>query len=405
MCKTICSKKRLIKILPNLVKRIARRTLLTLGKILIFIFDRKREDSTQKCLSNIEKILVIRLDRIGDMVHSLPTLRELKYNFPSASIDVLCTPYNYPVVEGSQYVNEVLLYEKRAPLKDKIALIKRLKAKAYSMALDLEDYSLLPAVLSYLTGARLRVGYDDRGILKREGRGFLFNYPVVPDRKTYEKYYVEQCLDLLRALNLKVRSSELEKISINKDDREYINGILLTNKIFTNDFLVGIHPGKIKSEPVRQWRKEGYASIIDSIGKNYHTKIVLMGSDEDERFVRDIVDLIHYPIINLAGKTTVKQLVALLERCILLICHDSGSLHIAVAQGVPTVCIVGPGSLTRWHEISEMHMVVHKGLSCSPCNSRECPYDEYFCITTITVDEVWNAVRKMMDKIYVQAAI
>ncbi|MDI6839381.1 MAG: glycosyltransferase family 9 protein [bacterium] len=353
------------------------------GKILntLSIFLTKQSKAPHP--NEIKRILLIRIDRIGDVVLSTPALRALRERFPISHISILVSPKTQDLLLQSPYVDEVI------PYNGKIAITSLLhsknRRKKFNLAIDLHlDYPLKTALIAYLSGAKYRVGFNIAG------KSIFLNIRVMPDKK--EKHLVEHTLDLIRAVSGNISTEEPE-LSIIPEAKQYVNNFLIHNNILNNDLLVGIHPGGYY--PTQRWLPERFARVGDKIIDEYKAKIILMGGPGEEEIVEEIAsNMKHKPVIYV--REPLRNLVAIIDRCSLLICNNSGPLHIATAIGTPTVSTMGPTNPVRWWPWGDRNIVIRKHLPCNPCNKGVC--NDHKCMELITVNEVMEAVNTILTR-------
>jgi len=379
---------------------------LTVARICLRLLgDKNRLEVPPACLPPPRRVLIIRLDRVGDMVLTLPCIRELKRNLPDTQVDALCSRYNRGVIDGSPYIDNIYVYDASEGWRARWSLVQELRRRRYDMAIDLEDSALRPAILAYSTSAVIRTGFDNRTTLKNGEKGIFYTFPVRANAQTYEQYYAHQCLGLIEALGYEVHDRSPEPIPVSESDRRRMHAAIDQAKQGRKGPLVGIHPGSIPSEPGRQWAPEEFAQVVDRVSEDYGATVILLGSEKERDVAKRICQYALEEPVDFVGKTTIKELAAAIEACDMLICNDSGPFHMGIAQCTPAVCIVGPSSLKRWHGPYGNHRVVHKGLRCSPCDSRVCPYEEYYCMSTITVGEVLREVEIMFRSLRIRRTL
>jgi ADP-heptose:LPS heptosyltransferase len=197
-------------------------------------------------------------------------------------------------------------------------------------------------------------------------------------------------------------TDELIPILLTQEDQLFLDSFSKEHGISAQDFLVGINVNASEVAKERRWLPERFAELADRITLHGVTKIVLLGSRNERKYVEGVAAQMTAVPIMAAGKTTLRQMIALLSRCNLFISNDSGPVHMASAQGTPTVAIFGPESPVRYGPRGEQHRAIYKGLPCSPCisfhNAKKvhCPEPKPPCIYQITVDEIWEAVKPLL---------
>ena len=231
---------------------------------------------------------------------------------------------------------------------------------------------------------------------------FVYNINV---KMAEDEHEIDRDLRLSYAIGTK--EDEVDKnpiIIIRQWDREYAHKFLREHGISNKALLIGVQAGTSPSQRWKQWHLDRYAELCDRIVGNYSAKIVLLGSYNEERLINYVKERMKSEPITTAGKTTVKQAVAIIERCKLFICNDSGLMHISAAVGTPVIAIYGPTDYHRTAPYGDGHIIIRKDLPCSPCFRLEgvekvesCKHRK--CLELITVEEVIEAVEKRIGKL------
>ena len=320
-------------------------------------------------LSNVRKILFITLSNIGDAILTLPVLSALKDSFPKASIDVVVGPRPQEVFRKDPRVNKVFIYDKHTGLKDKITFIKKLKAEKYDLAIDMKA-SFLPVLI--------RAKYRSA---------------LLPVARSGIKHKRLIHLESLRPFGLIYKQQK--NIYIDDEARKKIENILQTSGIKNTDIIIGVCPGS-KSH-LKQWKKQGFADVINSILKNPQYKVILIGDTNEAGLSKKIAARIKQPgLIDLTGKTSLNELFALVEKFNLLLTGDSAGMHIASDLGVKVVAIFGPTDPEEYGPRGKEDIVIRKDLKCSPCKKAQCKFGTHECMAVISAEEVLFAIRKIL---------
>ncbi|PIP68610.1 MAG: hypothetical protein CO035_01110 [Candidatus Omnitrophica bacterium CG_4_9_14_0_2_um_filter_42_8] len=320
-------------------------------------------------LSNVRKILFITLSNIGDVILTLPVLSALKDNFPEAGIDIVVGPRPREVFKKDPRANRVFIYDKYAGFKDKITFIKKLKAEKYDLAIDMKA-SLLPLLI----GAKYRSA-------------------IFPIARSGIKHKRLIHLESLRPFGLIYKKQK--NIYIDDEARKKIEDILQTSGIKDADIIIGVCPGS-KSH-LKQWKKQGFASVINSILGNSQYKVILIGDTNEAGISKEIAAAVRQQgVIDLTGKTSLNELFALIEKFNLLLTGDSASLHIASDLGVRVAAIFGPTDPEEYGPRGKEDAVMRKDLKCSPCKKAQCKFGTHECMTAISAEEVLSTIRKVL---------
>mgnify|MGYP003393251197 CR=1 FL=1 len=332
----------------------------------------------------IKKILIRGTNWIGDAVLTMPAVNAVRKRFPDAEISILVKPWVAELFENSPDIDRIIIYDdkKYSRLCGKRKLISDLKKYKFDMAILFQN-AFEAAFLTYFAGIPIRYGYNT------DGRGMLLTHKIVLSDETLNKHQVWYYLDLLRPLGINIEKPELSLKIGNKDKAAALN-ILKKNRIKKGDLIIGINPGASYGH-AKRWFPDRYAKLADRLIERHAANIILFGSKDDKEVANEIASLSSHKLINLAGKTSLSEAIALIERSRLFITNDSGLMHIAAALNVPVIAIFGSTSPERTGPYGKGHHKIYKNAECSPCLKRECPTD-FKCMELISVDEVYNDV-------------
>ena len=375
------------KIIRPLIKRIFYLLCVLILKalsFLIFWIHPKKLDAER-----IDKILLIKMERLGDTVLSTPAIRAVKEHFPCSHITLIVNPYVKPIVESDPHLDELVVYDSKRIHKNLIQkrrFITNLRSKRFDLAVDLStrDFFFTPVWLVYLSGARITLGLDNLG------RGLLFNIKIKPYSKP--KHLTEEVLHILSPLG--IDTSDVQLRLFVSDDKNYIQGLLVKEGVKECDFLISIHPGGVYE--TKYWRREGYAKVAQYLIREYKAKVIFVGNQYEKELVDKIINLMGDKPINLAGEISLRQLMTLISRCRLFIGNNSGPLHIATAFNIPTISFLGPSIPERWRPQGERHIVFRRDLPCSPCELGYCYRNDFACMREISSGEVIDAVDRQL---------
>jgi lipopolysaccharide heptosyltransferase II len=176
----------------------------------------------------------------------------------------------------------------------------------------------------------------------------------------------------------------------NQDDEESVYRLFDREDIDRDKPTVLFHPSSLW--PTKLWVQNKMAKLSDLLQKNFGCQIVYIGSAEDNEYLNKICSSANERIINLAGKTTLRELACLISKSALLVSTDSGPMHMACAVKTPVVALFGPTAPWRTGPFGENNTVIRKDISCSPCYSRKnCPEGNHLCMAKIEVEDVYKA--------------
>lgn len=345
------------------------------------------------------RILVVRLDHIGDVLLSTPAIAELRRSFPDAFITVLVGPWAAEVLRGNSCIDDLQVF--RAPWFDRgengermvPALYReamRLRIHAFDIGVDLRGDIRNLALLA-LARIPFRVGYAD------QGGGFLLNQ-VVPRRKYQQEVY--RSLDVVHAMTSETegRAADFMPPRFDLDSsahvvaRDYLSPFANRGK----GPLVAIHPGAGCSSKL--WDTTKFASVSNALWEKRRARLVLTGSIAECRLVGGIARLLKGPFLDLAGKLTLKELGAVFQHCDLIVTVDGGAMHIAAAVGTPVVsAFCSMTTLDEWRPFGEGHVAIRKEVPCGGCELEVCP-KPLRCMDLITAGEILKASETLLER-------
>jgi len=337
------------------------------------------------------RILVARLDRIGDVILSTPVFKNIRNAFPESYIAVMVRPYARQIVEGNPYIDEVLLYDKsgkESGLLGNINFISRLRSKRFDLAIALHP-TVRTHLVTALAGIPERVGYDSKW-------GALLTRRVPHTKQFGLKHELDYNLDLLRYIGLDPRDRELYMPTDSASEKK-ISDIFMRSGITDSDMVVAVNPSA--SCRSKRWRVENFAKVADYLARRHGAKIVVMGSPDDKIFGERVSSTMEERCLDLSGQTSISDVASILRRSKLFISNDSGPVHIACAVGTPVIDIFGRSdkglSPKRWGPVGARSIVLHKDVGCGVCLAHNC--DKNFkCIESITSGEVIEASDRLL---------
>lgn len=374
---------------------------------------RRRPRPDEFRLSAVERVVVIRVDEIGDTLLTGPLLRELRRNLPDAEITLVVNPGVANLVERCPYVDHVVTYRWSVA-----GLFGRLKRHARALRLARRelwprrlDLALLPrwdrdryhaSFLAYFSGALHRVGYSEATTEGKKrmnaGADRLFTRVLTAGGAEHE---VERNLDMLRALGGEVRDTGLE-VWLDDDDEAEAERLLGDAEGARRPLIaLGIGAGSQR----RVWPIPRYAELARALERRHGAGVVVVGSRQDrvrvESFRRQ-----SGAIVDLVGRTTLRQAAAVLKRCDLYVGNDTGVMHLAAAAGIPVVeisCHPRTGSPAHDHSPVRFgpwgveHRVLRPLEPLPPCTDG-CSGRVSHCITAVSVDQVLEAANALLDR-------
>jgi heptosyltransferase II len=345
----------------------------------------------------IQKIMIRGTNWVGDAVISIPAMKEIRRIFPKAHISLLVRPWVHDIYSAVDFVDEILDYDKdgvHRGVRGFCRLVADLRKRQFDLAILLQN-AFEAALLAWSAGIPQRIGYA------RDGRGLLLTHACRIDpsvREVHQAYYYLGILSEMGWLPGRLWERNDYQISIQvavKDaDSASAREILHSTGIQEGDTVIGVNPGAFYGA-AKRWFPDRYAAVADGLAKECNARIVIFGSSNDRHVAEEVAaGMNHKPVI-LAGRTTLGQLMALIQECRLLITNDSGPMHLAAALNVPQLAIFGSTSEIATGPLSPDAVVIKYPVDCNPCFLRECPTD-FRCMEGISVRRVLEEARKML---------
>jgi heptosyltransferase-3 len=353
---------------------------------------------------NIKKILVIKLRHIGDVLLTVPVFRALRESFPHAHIAALVNSGTEDVLTGNPLIDDIITFDrgiKKANIVQKyfreMSFIKKMRMKKFDMSIDLTSGDRA-AIISFASGARYRLAYDpDRnGFL---GKRFLYTHLA---KKDGSNHMVIQNLDIVKQFGIGTDNLRVD-LFIPEDARIFVKMIFDENNIHENDKTVHVHPAA--RWLFKCWKDEYMADVINWLLGNGNTVIATSSSDKKEmEKSKRILSLVGLQVadyksrlIDLCGKTTLKQLAAISAASGLFLGVDSAPMHIAAAAGTPVVALFGPTGEAQWGPWGDNHTILTKKMRCISCEEGICDSVEVRkCLEAITPEEVIDALKQTL---------
>lgn len=334
----------------------------------------------------ITKILVRSTNWVGDTVMTIPSLVAIKESFPHAQITVLATPWVIPLLENHPAVDRTMIMEKGSgffsfsSLKELARIISWLRGERFDLAVLFQN-AFEAAFLAYMGRVRYIVGYNT------DGRGFFLTHKVMRDRDILSVHQVEYFLGLIEAMGWCVEKRE-PILYVNDEDIESSSLMLSSMGKEDNPFVVGLNPGAVYGS-AKRWPEDRFAILGDWASKRWGAKVLVFGSYSEREIAAEVCNHMQTSPVNLCGRTTLGQAMALIKRCNLFLTNDTGLMHVAAAFNIPIVAVFGSTDLVATGPIGRNARIVSHSIDCSPCLKEVCPSD-HRCMLSIDPEEVWE---------------
>lgn len=355
-------------------------------------------------LSAFQDVLVLRLDRLGDVVMSLPALADLRAALPAARIRLAVGRWSEDVARSAP-VDEVLTWsapwvgraaEGAETTRALFAEARALRAAPPDLAIDLQG-DVRATLLLACSGARRRVGYANSG-----GAALLTHVVPLDEQVSW----VEQNRRAVAlALGRAVGQARLDPLRA--DERAFAERLLANLRLEGQRPLVGLHPSGGRA--IKQWDVERWGEVAARLENACGATFLITGSAQDAPLAKRVCGRLKQPSYDLTGRLRVRETLALLERLDLFLSPDTGPMHMACAVGTPSLSIFGPSDPARYFSGGSgapgtRHVVLRAALWCAPCNLIRSPPDECAsapmpeCLRLVSVEQVCASALRLLGR-------
>ncbi len=343
---------------------------------------------------NCMSLLVRGVNWIGDSVMTLPAIHSLKKGLPQSKISLLVKPWVSAIFDKNPFIDEIILYEDRYKgFTGKFRISNMLRKKNISCAILFQN-AFDAALLTFLSGIEERIGYN------RDARGFLLTKRIPLPEDYKQKHQIFYYLNILENIGIKT-GLVYPYIYLQIEERLSARQNLINLK----RPVLGVNPGATYGS-AKRWFPERFAEIINWFISETRGSVIIFGSKNETNIADDIYKKILPAFrspdtaLNLAGNTSLRELISLISECDVFVTNDSGPMHIAYAVRTPMVAIFGSTdpALTGPPPYAFMNnnIVIKPELSCSPCFRRECDKNDLNCMYAITSDDVYLAIKNLL---------
>jgi heptosyltransferase-2 len=331
---------------------------------------------------------------VGDVVMATPTLQAIRERFPRTRITYLLRPATRELVHASPWMDDVIEWparDRRGRQSGTLRLGAQLRRHRFDWAVLLTN-SFRSALVTRLAGIRRRIGYD------RDGRGWMLT-DRVPVQRENGQIARTRMVDYYGHLGWLIgceRPTDRLVLHTASGDDNAIADQLAAAGLTDHRPLVVMTPGA-SFGPSKLWPAERFAAVCDRLVDELQARVVVThGPAENDIAARAIHAMQHAPLVMGPPRLTLGQLMALVRRCDLLLCNDTGPRHFAKAFGLPVVTVFGP----TWPDWTDTdypdERKVRIDVSCGPCQKPVCPEEHHDCMTGVTVDAVFTACRDLL---------
>lgn len=353
------------------------------------------------------KILIANPFGIGDVIFTMPVISNIKRQFPNAKIGYLCNKRVAPLLEQDPRIHKLFVYEKDEfrglwqqskykCLKEIRHLFLDIKSEKFDCVLD---FSLAGefAFFFWFAGIKKRAGYDYKKRAK-------FLNKKIPMDSFKDRHVIEYYLDLLKFMHIEPKIKNIE-IFISEDEKKQAKNFLEKKGISQQDKIVAVVPGGGASWGKNSYRKhysaDRFAAVCDRLSKEIAAKILILGDLKEKALIDAVVNNMKNKPSLATSTLSLREFMAVLSYCKLLLCNDGGPLHIAVGLDIPTVTIFGPVDERVYgpYPLNDKHKVITVDLDCRPCykNFKVPECEDRRCLEELTPSEVFDICKGQLS--------
>ena len=347
----------------------------------------------------MKKVLLFKIWAIGDTLMTTPLIRQLRENFKNATIDYLIGKYSYGAINWNKYLDNIIKFDEKIffekNFKEWMKLIFKIRKRKYDIIFVLDKHWIFN-LTAFLFGIKKRIGFD------RCGEGKFLTYKVSYFGRKHEIFYY---LDLLEGLGINPNYDDWQtEIFLNKNDLDFTEKFWKENNL-NNKVVVWICPGGARNigvwdDNLRRWDTKNYIRLIKKLKEKWF-EILLIGGKTDKEIEEEILKEIK--CTSAIGKTSLKESAALLKKCDVVVCNDSGPMHLAASVNKKIVSILGPTHPSEKAPLHKESKYIWKQIGCNPCYDlwggypKPCPYKKK-CLDIITVEEIFTKINLIINQ-------
>jgi heptosyltransferase-2 len=342
-------------------------------------------------MKKIETIIIRMPNWLGDCIMATPVIQDVRAHFPEAKITLMCKEGMESLFLGNPAVNEIFTFTRPNTFLHRLEhhdVIERLRQGHWDLGILLPN-SFTSAWWFFRGNVKQRLGF------RANGRTLLLTKSLSFPKERGKEHLVNTYKRILAPLDIPLSATTPELFVLEKE-REAIEQLLTQYQIPKGSKIVGLNPTAAYG-PAKCWPKERYHELAHRlIQEDPYCYVLVFGDLASADLCNHVASGLGTRGVNLAGRTSLRELISFIKRVDLFITNDSGPMHMAAALKTPLIAIFGSTSDVATGPYQH-GVVIHKHVSCSPCFKRVCPID-FRCMTRISVDEVYREARKILVK-------
>lgn len=340
---------------------------------------------------NSFRILIIKISALGDVILSIPSIRAIRAKYPKATIKVLVGLESRDVLKNLPYIDEMLVCDfknRDRRLKGFMRVANILRNEDFDIVVDFQN-NRKSHLLGFLSFAPIRYGYDNGKF------SFLINRKIKDSGLPLDP--IEHQTKILHLAGVAGNIDKELKLTPSREERLWAKKFLKDNWVNPAKPIISLNLESSSRWITKRWPVEYFVELSERLAKEFLVRVIVTGQNpSDERNKKFQESAKCKPIVSV-GKTTLGQLIALIETSSLLVTSDSAPMHIASACGTPFIALFGPTDPGRHLPPAKDYRVIKKDMKCSPCYKATCRKG-YKCMKAIKPDEVFDAVCELLNE-------
>lgn len=341
-------------------------------------------------LNQVRRVLIIKMSALGDIVHALPVSAALKQTYPHLELSWAVEEMFAPLVAYNPYLHKVFKLPKMSgrrlrsgkAWRECVKKLNGIRQENFEVTLDLQGLTKSATVAAW-SGAKVRLGYHWLRELAP-----LMEAPV--PQQPGSVHIVDQYLDVARFLGAEPRRVQFPLV-VPDEDEQAVTQMLREGGIAEGAPFIAVNPAS--AQRIKMWGVEKYGGLLDAVSEELGLPAVLVTADAE--VAAQVAANTRLPFLNLARRTSLIQLVGVLQRCSAHVCGDTGSGHIAAALERPVVSIMGPTNPERLSPYGQQACVIRRAEQCGAgCDAHHCEFATPRCLQAVQVEDVIDKLRQ-----------
>jgi heptosyltransferase-2 len=342
----------------------------------------------------MDRILIIRLSSLGDVILTTPVIGALKAAFPDSELSFLTKTEYADLLKNDPRLHSLIEFDPKA--KDRgwlglMSLISQLRSHDFDLLIDLHA-NVRSFLIRRLVNSKIKLKYNKHCL----SRFLMVHFKFL---KTKELRTVDSYIEPLQKLRVEVPDRN-PLIFLSRDDAGFSDDFLLEQEVKKDDIVVGVHPGAKRE--TKRWDADKFARVCQSLIEKLDCRVMLLGDAGEAKLVEQVGKSVPDERLVKAVGLSLGRVMSLVKRCDCLITNDSGPMHIASALQVPVVAIFGPTHpMLGFAPVGSKNVVLCADVECSPCSlhgEKRCAKKSRFCMDLIEPEMVTEAVEKLLQK-------